>query len=55
MMAWTRPARALFAGMRLLVRMILIGPFVAASRSVEAWQYKFEKYIERSLPRVGGL
>ena len=55
MMNGTRRARALFAGIRLLVRMILIRRFVAASRSVGALQYKLEKHIERSLAGVGGL
>ena len=55
MMTGTRRARSLFAGIRLLVRMILIRPLVAATRSVDALRYKLEKYIERSLPGVGGL
>jgi hypothetical protein len=48
-MTGTRRGCALFAGIRLLVRMGLIRRFV------DALQYQIEKYIERSYAGVGGL
>ena len=51
----TRCACALCAGVRLLLRMTLIGRFVTTTRSVDALQYGIEKYIERSHSGVGGL